>query len=668
MTRLFSIDTLLLIIVCFFTACTAEKKNTVKLNEEGFRAGIHEYKSIIRLWEPHHEDPEIVKQLVKAFQKYPGACDEVWFYFSFDAMDMDYHYQSAKLMGEAARAMKEIGVRPSIQTVVLGHPESPEDYNQPSPYPWGSIMSIDGISGKMQICPRQPEYLERISDIQAIYAKEVQPYAFFIDDDLRLTSHSPADFICFCDTCLKQFNEQNGFHYTRETLQKALINNERSGDIRRRWIAFSQESLANVARIISRKVHAVSPHTQMGLQHANFHTNLMEGYDWNKIFDAMEEETGIVPASRPGHGVYNDHAPREILGKGLGIARQIRRLNKNIIDISPEIEGHRHRATGKSSQSFCTETLLYLSYGATQMSYAMICSALEPVEWYADHHFKLLDKYHQNFAEFVRFNEGTQPGGLDPYISPNHVYRNCEADENPWAWTVTYAGATADYLNVLGLPFSPEGDYATAILLDKAALLGIADEELKELLHTRNILTDKSTWELIEQRKLDETFTTVDTPKELQPEPYTPKTFKPQIVSPLHPQCFLTSTGKRVVVLPSFTIDVTNAERRQILRIADWVSEGKLPVIMESPAQGVVVPRVDADNNLRSVTYLNCTISEQEDVKLRLRGCPNGAQTKATWKIADQQDVLLETEWKDGELIVELPAIQGWHIGWIAIE
>ncbi len=642
----------------FLIACNGEKKNTVKLNEEGFRAGMHDYKSIIRLWPVHHEDPAMLERLVQAFQQYPGACDEVWFCTIGDPMDMERHYQSAKAMGEAARALKAIGVRPSIQTVLLGHNEPPENWNQPSAYPWNAIVSVDGISGRTQSCPRQPEYLERISDIQAIYAKEVQPYSFFVDDDLRVTNHDPAMFICFCDTCLKLFNQENGFRYTRETLAKALKNNDGAGDIRKRWIHFQQESLAGVARIVSKKVHEVSPHTQMGLQHANFHTNLMEGYDWNKIFDAMEEETGVVPGSRPGHGYYNDHAPRDMFWKGLGIARQIRRLNENIIDISPEIEGYVHKATGKSSQGYCTETLLYLAYGATQMSYAMICGANEPVEWYADHHFKMLDKYHRNFEEFVNFNKGTQPGGLDPYISPNHVYRNVEPGEDPWAWTTTDAGVSSCDVTVLGLPFAPEGDYATALYIDALALQGISNEELTELLHTRNILTDQRTWEGIQKRNLDETLTAVDTPEEL----------KPEALSKIHPLCFRTSTGKRLAVIPAFTFDVTNAERRQILRVADWVSEGKLPVIMESPAQGVVIPRIDAANHLRSVTYVNCTISEQDDVQLRLRGCPNGKNTKATWKYADQKDVPLKTEWKNGEVIVKLPSIPGWHIGWIAIE
>lgn len=90
--------------------------------------------------------------------------------------------------------------------------------------------------------------------------------------------------------------------------------------------------------------------------------------------------------------------------------------------------------------------------------------------------------------------------------------------------------------------------------------------------------------------------------------------------------------------------------------------------MMESPAQGVVVPRLDPSGSLRSVAYLNCTITEQEDVVLRLRGCSAGERTKVVWKMAGRKDVRLDAKWSDGELLVHLPPVPAWHIGWIAVE
>ncbi len=654
----------------FLVSCNVQKL-APKTEEKAFQTDIPKFKSIIRLWPSHHTDSVLLCQMLDAFRKFPDACDEVWLCVAFNSFDLDYHRQQAQLMKRAAVAFRKLGIKASMQSVVLGHPENMADTSQPTIIEWQPIMSLGGKYGRNQSCPRQQAYLERVSDIQAIYAQEVQPSSYMLDDDLRLTNHTPADAICFCDTCLRLFNEQHGFSFTRPTLHEALVTNAGNGDIRRKWIRFSQESLAGVARIISRKIHQVSPTTQMGLQHPNFHTQLLEGYDWNPIFQAMEEETGIIPASRPGHGFYSDAAPRGMLEKAYGIARQIRRLNTNITDISPEIEGYLHKATGKSPQGICTETLLYMSLGGTQMSYAIVCSGQEPVEWYADTYFKFLSRHHRTFLEYTSFNRGTQPGGLDAYISPHHVLRHLEPGEGPWDWCRTDANSHIHSLATLGIPFSPDGDYTTATYMDQETVMGTPDDELEEILHSRNLFIDLPTWHTIQSRCSDLKFTTLEMPKNLQPAATLAEDAMLGLSAPashIQPQCFLSPSGKRIAVVPSFSTDINNAERLHLLRIADWASNGKLPVFVEQPAQGVVVPRVTPDGTLRSVAYLNCTISSQEYVRLRLRGCPRGEHTHAVWKIAGQPDVRLRTEWHSGEMLVTLPAVPGWHIGWIALE
>ena len=152
------------------------------------------------------------------------------------------------------------------------------------------------------------------------------------------------------------------------------------------------------------------------------------------MFKAMEEETGMTPVSRPGHGFYADHEPRGMIRKGLGIARQVRRLEPGITEIAPEIEGYEHKATGKSPKSLGVETMYYLSLGATQMSYAIICAANEPLSWYADNYFKALSIWKPFAKEYASYNRGTHPSGIDPYISPNLVCRDVEPWEDPWAW------------------------------------------------------------------------------------------------------------------------------------------------------------------------------------------------------------------------------------------
>lgn len=612
--------------------------------------GTNGYKSIIRLWPEHHLDTTLTQQLTEAFRKYPSSCDEVWLCITYTHFDLEAHKQEARLMGEAARKLRDLGIETAIQAVTIGHPGVPGDLHM-EPLEWNRIVSFDGATDPYQSCPRDETFLKRISAILALYAKEVEPSSFWLDDDLRLASHSPAPFICFCDHCLALFNQQNQTSFTREALSQALIENAENGQLRQRWIAFSQEGLAGVARAASRAVHEVSPQTQMGLQHTGFHRELVEGWDWNKIFEAMQEETGIAPASRPGHGFYNDHAPRGMIAKGYDIARQIRRLKEGITDIAPEIEGYQHKSTGKSPLGICTETLLYLALGGTQMSYAIICSAQEPMEWYAEHYFKALDKHRENFAEFASFNQGSQAAGIDAYISPNHVCRHIRPGEAPFAWTRTTANDAINQMATLAIPFAPESRHTTATLMDAEAILGTPDEEMVRLVETRSLLLDQASWNTLTARGLGLGLTKTETPEELQ-----------------NVQCYTGKSGKRIAVVPSYTTDINTRERLNLLRILDWLSFEKMPVFAEHADQMVIVPRTDSTNKLRSVTLVNCSISEEENIILRLRNCPNEGNTKVTWKVAGAKDKKLPTVWKDGELAVTIPSLMGWHAGWLAIE
>ncbi len=608
------------------------------------------FKSIIRLWPEHHLDTTLTNNLTEAFKKYPSACDEVWFCITYTHFDLKKHRQEAEYMRNAAEKIRSLGIETSIQAVTIGHPGIPGDFHM-EPLKWNTMAGYNGATDPLQSCPRDTAFLQRISEICALYAEAVAPSTFLLDDDLRLVAHSPAPFICFCEHCLNLFNQKHQTAYTRESLTEALIGNSRNGLLRQQWIAFSQEGLAGVARAISHQVHKVSPHTQMGLQHTGFHRELVEGWDWNKIFQAMKDETGIEPASRPGHGFYNDHEPRGMIGKGYDIARQIRRLKEGITDISPEIEGYLHKSTGKSPLGICSETLFYLALGGTQMSYAIICSAQESMDWYASHYFKALHNHNRTFKEFAAFNQGSESTGIDAYISPNHVCRNIRPGEAPFAWTKTGANDIINQLATLGIPFAPESRLTTATLMDAEAISGTPDEEMLNLLKTRNLLLDQHAWNTLTVRGLDLQLTPLETTSPLQ-----------------NVQCFNGKSGKRLAVIPTYTTDINTRQRLNLLSILDWLSFGQMPVFAQHADQMTIVPRIDTAGKLRSVTLLNCSISKEEDIVLRLRNCPNGEHTKVTWKTADNKDLKLPTSWKDGEMIVTIPLLMGWHAGWLAIE
>lgn len=640
-----------------------------------------EFRSMIRLWSEHHLSDTLESQLVDALRRYPDCCDEVWFYDGDPKPYPLHEYERrAEKMAKAAQDMRDMGIIPSLQTISIGHPthvSTPEAFDEEG---WRAMTSIDGVHAASQTCPRDTMFLKDVAWRHAFYARYVHPECIYMDDDLRITSHFPAKELCFCDECIAQYNAENGSSYTREQLKEAL--NANVPGVRSSWIRFSQESLAMVARAVSKAVHEVSPQTHMGLQHVNFHTELMEGWDWNPIFDAMEEETGLVPYSRPGHGYYNDHKPRTMIEKAYGISRQIARLNPDITMIAPEIEGHRHKATGKSPQSVTTETLLYLGMGATSMSYALICSALEPMDWYADTYLKALDSYHELYRGYVAHNKDTKGSGIDSYISPNHVLRDVRDGEPADAWKMTTAGDEIFALAPLGIAFTPESGCTSATVLDLEAAKGMSDEEIRLLLNFTGVVMDPATLAELESRDTDFSLKEADEPEGLTGSSRgqasaVGATEGESAPKGLQGARFLISEGgQHIAVLPSFSADVTNAERLDILHIFDWASKGHMSVILESMAQAILVPRVSTiDGSLRSVVFVNATISDLPGATLRLRGCPAGSRISWEWaenradgrKGKSTHSTRLDVTWEGNDAIVTLPVVKAWDAGYVKI-
>ena len=602
---------------------------------------------ILRLWPSHHNDEQLRDDLVEALKKYYGTFNEVWLCQEFETLSMDTHRESAAKMAVANQMLREAGVTTSVQGICIGHGDNFEaGADELRPTKWTTITDAFGNQSQMSHCPRQTEFLKYMSEQYATYAELCQPRVVWIDDDLRITNHHPARMLCFCDTCIDEFNKQYGGEWTRESLVAAMDANEGGGTLRKQWIEFSQQSLALVAEAAAKGVHSVSPDSKVGIQQVNFHRELLEGRDWNKSYAAIERATDHDATSRPGNGFYDDDNPFGMLDKAYDMARQIRRLSPSVKEIVAEVEGYRHYATGKSPHGLCVESMLYLAMGVTQLSYAIICSASEPMEWYADNYFAHLQRWRPMYEEYAEFNRGTEPGGANPYISPDHVTINAPG----WGWITTGAGDVATSISTLGLPLCPDGNYPAVLLIDGAAAAGIPDNEALQLLANGNVVMDHAAWGVAVASGWDKALKSIDVPE----------------VTLEGAVCFEGVDGGRIVVVPGYSTDINNAERLDFIAAVDWAAEGTLPVIMESMAQAVTVPRVSADGSLRSVAVLNTTISEQPATTLRLRGCGNAK--RFVWHSVGERDKKLRYE-RDGEdVVVTIPPQQGWYMGWLSVE
>ena len=91
---------------------------------------------------------------------------------------------------------------------------------------------------------------------------------------------------------------------------------------------------------------------------------------------------------------------------------------------------------------------------------------------------------------------------------------------------------------------------------------------------------------------------------------------------------------------------------------------GRLPVVVETPTVGLVVPRVTPDGTFRSVALVNARIDEQKPVALRLRGVPHGVES-VSWRAFRCAPLALPAERVGDDCLVLIPALAAWNCGWL---
>ena len=104
---------------------------------------------------------------------------------------------------------------------------------------------------------------------------------------------------------------------------------------------------------------------------------------------------------------------------------------------------------------------------------------------------------------------------------------------------------------------------------------------------------------------------------------------------------------------------------------ADALSGNRLPVVVEDPSVGLVVPRVAPDGTLRTVMLLNARIESQKPVALRLRSPEKrpiaGAATSAVWRAFGEPPVTLPLRVDGADALVAIPSLAAWNAGWLQI-
>lgn len=660
---------------------------------------------------------EYVDKLIDAIKKNPGSCDEVWFTSMSAFPPIEMQEEIASKIHAQAEKFKKAGVRVSLQIQsTIGHGQYMQSRNNTGLVFEGSpaehMVGPDGTTADYCFCWRGEYFKKYILNVYRAFAK-IKPHTFWVDDDFRANNHDPVEIGCFCDNCIREFNNKYGTNYDR----RALVYEINYGDVsvREKFAEFEREGLYNLMLEISKTVHEISPDSFMGYQYCA--NGGYTGFGFDFIFNAMKEGTGKTPKSRAGGGAYSAHNPNEIIEK----ARFIDWANFMLPDVNiekrPEIENLPDIVYGKSIQTTCFETTLYLALGNDAMSYALLQNYNEPVEYHAMM-LEGFSKRRKYWQKLIDLNKNTSQAGLTIAYSPNRYKMKLSKDDAEFEWKKEMYDVCDRLWSITGIPMCFKKNNEGVVLLHPYVAMDMTDEEIMKLL-SKPVITDGKTIEILHKRgfgkhlnisakekqlgifhekltghKVNEhvkgggTWSTsffVSKERwqhEMSGENIEPlsgyDTLRPDIVKTddkvfpygIASAVTTTSNGAKWAVLGEYPWSgiISFDKRNQLINIANYISEAAVPVVLETPIQAIVMPRENTNGEITSVSILNKTVGDSGVLTLRIKNSAGKKYKFMTFKDDNviEEDVKITND--SGDLVLHVPSISAWGIGTVYTE
>ena len=584
---------------------------------------------------PYNQD--MTRKALEEIKKIPGCCDEVWFGI-YSYAPVEEHAKMAEIVGELFEALRSLGIRPAMELGTnLGHGDTTEDTAPVRSFE--KMVGIDGYTAQGAFCPAGKTFLDYQCEVIKLYAAK-QPYAIYLDDDLRLEAHGRVGISCFCEHCIEEFNLENGTSYTRSEIESLI---ESDIHVREAYVAMNRRHMRTYAKRLSEAAMSVCPAVHMGWE--NVYLSSYNGDDFSFVFEGLREGTGKAPFSRPGCFYYNDNNPRLVLDKVINTSYQNAITPEYVTVRRPEIENTSHTVMGKTTAGTCVEATLNLAYGCNGLSFSMHQTGTEPISfrtrmWKA---FSIHRPYWQGLIDDLK---ETGVAGVRP-VYYKDLWKAILPDRK-FAWTDAPRSQGRELIQI-GLPISYEDDFCSVYYLHPTMIDYLSDENIRDLL-TRNVITDGEAVIKLAARgygsdipvsaesnglTYNEIYT--DHPanghccgKQGMVDAFTHSAyfhrFTPEKGCSIlahdaegHVTCALgkvSGGGTWAFVGSSLWCPMINGvKRNHLIYLADYLSGG-LPAYLDTPSQTAVIPRATRDGRFKAITLQNISIDETEPLEV----------------------------------------------------
>ncbi|MGN1478781.1 MAG: hypothetical protein ACI4XH_03360 [Acutalibacteraceae bacterium] len=348
--------------------------------------------------------------------------------------------------------------------------------NEPKPYP--TMIDCDGNGCRDSACPRTDEFKNHLIETVKKYAA-LKPRVFWIDDDFRLSNHSPVDFGCFCDRCVSLFKSESGLDLTREDLKTAILKDDRINgkSVRKLWQEFNRRAIIELAHLISDTAHSFDDKMIIGFMQVSPEMSIYDLPDYKALIEVSKNKNGEV-WFRHGSGFYGDADPYAVVDKNIAIARLCALTESSdgkIVKLTEEVTSPYTRRN-KSMRLTLTEAVMNIGIGGAD---GVMDEAIKPnldEQLMSDGIVALMHSSHAYLSTLKSLIKGKTQVGIYPYFDKDLWLYNDEKDS-----LSAMDDIGARYwrnLFYMGIPFTFRESGAKAILLSGKTVRAMGKNEL----------------------------------------------------------------------------------------------------------------------------------------------------------------------------------------------
>ncbi len=248
---------------------------------------------------------------------------------------------------------------------------------------WENLVDYKGRESLGCGCPIGERFREQAGQRLEIWA-QTKPDVIWIDDDLRYHNHGTpllarlegkggyGDYYCFCREHMRRFNEKYGTAYDRSQLIEAMLKQGEPSDIRKKYLDFLGETIAETADWIRRTVQNISPETRISQMTSMPDAHSAEGRDWNSFLSSLCGK--YSPIIRPHFGPYREGNPHDFVDCYRALAQTKAHISSSYgdkVEYCPEVENTRFTVWSKSAAATAFQLRLSAFMGCKDITLSL---------------------------------------------------------------------------------------------------------------------------------------------------------------------------------------------------------------------------------------------------------------------------------------------------------